>query len=121
MIKIIRNSGQVEIISPHGRTYLYTENAASVMLSAVHTALAKRKHWDDADRLASLIFHEMINDESNPEHYGIGTQYLIDVNLFISVDTVNKKISFDSYSDIDDKFNMTFEEFIHNFFRSAKL
>jgi hypothetical protein len=120
MIKIIRNSGQVEIISPHGLSYLYTENAASIMLLAVHNAMSKRKYWDDADRLASLIFHEMISD-ANPEEFGIGSSYILDVNLFVSVDTVKQKISFDSYSDINDKFNMTFDEFLHNFFRSAKL
>ena len=121
MIKIIRNSGQVEIISPHGRIYLYTENAAATMLSAVHTAMSKKMYWDDADSLASLIYYEMISKDDKPEKYGIGPSYILDVNLFVSVDTVNQKISFDSYSDINDKFTMTFDEFLHNFFRSAKL
>jgi hypothetical protein len=121
MIKIIRNSGQIEISCPHGRTFLYTENAGSKLLSAVHTAISKKKYWDDADHLAALIYDEMISDDDNPEHFAIGTQYFVDVNLFISVDTVNQKIAFDSYMDINDKFSMTFDEFLHNFFKSAKL
>lgn len=121
MIKIIRNSGQVEIISPHGRTYLYTEDAGSRLLSSIHTAIAKKKFWDDADHLASLIYHEMIGEEPDPDKFAIGSEYFLDVNLFVSIDVSKQIINFDSYTDLNDKFSMTFDEFLHNFFRSAKL
>ncbi len=117
------NSGQVEIISPFGRVYLYTHDTARNLLSNVYNVLIEEKRWDDPDYLARMIFCEMIPQEfwNSDSGFGIGTQLYVDTELLISLDTVAQKITVSSGMHEFENFNMSFKEFIVDFLKDAKL
>jgi len=121
--KINENSGQVEIISPYGRVYLYTHDYAQNLVSDVHRVLSKNKRWDDPDYLSRMIFCEMIPAEfwQSDTGFGIGTQMYADVNLLITIDTVKKIIKISSYDNVMDGITMTIEDFVENFYNNANL
>jgi hypothetical protein len=98
-MKINPNSGQVEIISPFGRVYLYTHD------------------------LARMIFCEMIPEElwNSDTGFGIGTQLYVDTELLISLDIASQKITVSSGMHDFDNFSMSFENFIVDFLKDAKL
>jgi hypothetical protein len=123
MEQINLNSGQIEIISPYGRVYLYTHNYAKTLVSDVHRILSRRKRWDDPDYLSRMIFCEMIPAEfwESDTGFGIGTQMYTDVNLLVSIDTVRQTISISSYGSGVDDMKMTILDFVENFYKSAEL
>ena len=120
---INKNSGQVEIIGPYGRVYLYTHNDASCLVNDVHSALSLRVRWNDPDYLAKIVFCRMVPLEGwhNDFGYGIGTQLYADVNLLITLDTVKQIITLQSATDMNYKFNMSFEEFMLDFLGQANI
>jgi hypothetical protein len=120
---INRNSGQIEVISPYGRVYLYTHDTARNLLANVHNILSKESRWDDPDYLSRMLFCEMIPESfwSSDTGFGIGTQLYADVELLITLDTVNQKITVSSGLHEFDNFSMTFSEFIVDFLKGAKL
>ena len=122
-MKINPNSGQVEIISPFGRVYLYTHDTSRNLLSNVYNVLSVEKRWDDPDYLARMIFCEMIPQEfwNSDSGFGIGTQLYVDTELLISLDTVAQKITVSSGMHEFENFNMSFKEFIVDFLKDAKL
>ena len=122
-MKINKDSGQIEIISPYGRVYLYTHNDAKGLLTIVHNTLSLKVRWDDPDYLSRMLFCEMIPEQfwSSNSGYGIGTQLYADVELLVSLDTVNQKITLSSGSHEFSNFSMSFEEFIVDFLKDAKL
>lgn len=122
-MKINKDSGQIEIISPFGRVYLYTHNDAKSLLTIVHNTLSLKVRWDDPDYLSRMLFCEMIPEQfwSSNSGYGIGTQLYADVELLVSLDTVNQKITLSSGSHEFSNFSMSFEEFIVDFLKDAKL
>ena len=122
-MEINRNSGQVEVISPYGRVYLYTHDTARNLLSNVYNVLAREKRWDDPDYLARMIFCEMIPEAfwNTETGFGIGTQLYADVELLISLDVLNQKITVSSGLHEFDNFSMSFSEFLVDFLKDAKL
>ena len=117
------SSGQVEIVGPYGRVYLYTYNDAAFLVNIVHDVLSIQKRWDDPDYLAKMIFCKMVP----PEHwnddigFGIGTQLYADVNLLITVDTVTQEISLQTAIDKHYKIKNSFKDFVINFLSSADI
>ena len=122
-MKINKDSGQIEIISPYGRVYLYTHNDAKSLLTIVHNTLSLKVRWDDPDYLSRMLFCEMIPEQfwSSNTGYGIGTQLYADVELLLSLNTVSQKITLSSGSHDFSNFSMGFEEFIVDFLKDAKL
>lgn len=122
-MQINEQSGQVEIISPYGRVYLYTHLTASALVNDVHEALSLRKRWDDADYLSKIVFCRMVPMEcwQNETGYGIGTTMYADVNLLITLDTVKQVITIQSATDKHFKYCMSFEEFVTTFLRNANI
>lgn len=122
-MRINKDSGQIEIISPFGRVYLYTHNDVKSLLTIVHNTLSLKVRWDDPDYLSRMLFCEMIPEQfwSSNSGYGIGTQLYADVELLVSLDTVNQKITLSSGSHEFSNFSMSFEEFVVDFLKDAKL
>jgi hypothetical protein len=120
---INKSSGQVEIVSPYGRIYLYTHKTAHTLVSEVHDAMQQRKRWDDPDYLSKMIFCRMMPLECWQEEtgFGIGTQLYADVNLLITVDTVKQQISIQSAEDKFDKIQLSFEDFVGSYTDHANL
>lgn len=122
-MQINKSSGQVEIVGPYGRVYLYTHNTAHTLVSEVFEALSQRKRWNDADYLSKMVFCRMIPLEcwKQDTGYGIGTQLYADVNLLITLDTVKQNITIQSATDMYDKFHMSFDDFVNSYVSSADL
>jgi hypothetical protein len=122
-MEINKSSGQVEIIGPYGRLYLYTHNTAHTLVSEVYEAMSQKKRWDDPDYLSKMIFCRMMPLECWMEEvgYGIGTQLYADINLLVTVDTVNQTITIQSATNLYDKFHMSFNEFINSYLNNAEL
>lgn len=120
---INKQSGQVEIISPYGRVYLYTHATADHLVADVYAALAARQRWDDADYLAKMVFCRMTPLEcwQSDGGFGIGTQLYADVNLLITLDTVRQTISIQSALDKQNKYVMTFDEFVKTYISTADI
>ena len=119
------DSGQVEIIGPYGRVYLYTHSNSKDLINIMHQVLSKKLRWNDPDYLARMIFCKMIPfDEWDSDlGYGIGTQLYRDVNILVSIDTVHQTINISSYHDkqlIHGKIS-SFTHFIKNFADDAEL
>lgn len=123
MAQINLNSGQVEIISPYGRVYLYSHDYAKTLVSDVHRVLSKKKRWDDPDYLSRMIFCEMIPTEfwESDTGFGIGTQMYADVNLLVTIDTVKEIIKISSYGSGVPDVKMTIQDFVDNFYGNASL
>jgi len=102
------NSGQVEIIGPFGRVYLYTHDYAKNLVAFVHESLSRRVRWDDPDYLSRIIFCSMIpyNEINNEQGFGIGTQLYVDI--------------ISSYGSGVDNIKMAIEDFVENFYKSAE-
>ena len=124
-MEINNNTGQIEIIGPYGRVYLYSHNTANELVNVVDEVLSRKVRWDDPDYLARMIFCRMIpqknwNDELG---FGIGTQLYADVNMLLSLDTVHQTIkissAFETY--IVHSVSMSFEDFINNYASNAEL
>jgi hypothetical protein len=119
------NTGQVEIIGPYGRIYLYTHSTADDLINVVNNVLSKNVRWDDPDYLARMIFCKMIpvEDWDNENGFGIGTQLYMDIQMLISLDTVHQTIkissSFEKY--ITNSITMSFDDFINKYADSAEL
>jgi hypothetical protein len=122
-MQINKSSGQVEIIGPDGRVYLYTYHTAHTLVSEVYDALSQQKRWDDPDYLSKMVFCRMIPLECWKEEtgFGIGTQLYADVNLLVTLDTVKQTITIQSASNLHDKFHMSFSEFIDSYVNNAAL
>ncbi len=122
-MNINKSSGQVEIVSPYGRVYLYTHLTAHTLVSEVHDALSQRRRWNDADYLTKMIFCRMIPLECWQEEtgFGIGTQLYADVNLLVTVDTTKEIVTIQSAEDKFDKIVLSFEDFVQSFPNQAML
>lgn len=116
-MNINKDSGQVEIVGPYGRVYLYTHNNAAFLVNIVHDALSMQQRWDDPDYLAKIIFCKMVPPEywNNDFGFGIGTQLYADVNLLITVDTVKQEILLQIATDKHYKIKNSFKDFVVNF------
>lgn len=123
MIDIIKDSGQVEIVGPYGRVYLYTHDDAGSLTNNVHSTLAMRQRWDDADYLAKMVFCRMVSVEcwNTDRGYGIGTQLYADINLLVTLDTTTQTITLQSATDMHYRFKMSFEEFVSEFNNKAQI
>jgi hypothetical protein len=120
---IIKESGQVEIISPYGRVYLYTEKTANHLVADVYNALAEHKNWDDADLLAKMVFCRMTPMEcwQTDSGFGIGTQLYADTNLLITLDTVHQMIKIQSATDKQHAYQDSFAAFVKSYMSSAEI
>ncbi len=120
---IIKESGQVEIISPYGRVYLYTEKTANHLVADVYAALAERKNWDDADYLAKMVFCRMTPIEcwQTDSGFGIGTQLYADTNLLVTLDTRSQYIKIQSATDKQHPYHDSFESFVKSYMASADI
>jgi hypothetical protein len=119
------NTGQVEIIGPYGRVYLYTHNSGNTLVNVINDVLSRKIRWDDPDYLARLIFCRMIPKDKWDDElgFGIGTQLYKDINLLVSLDTVHQTIKISSAFDIyiTNSIKMSFLDFINNFADTAEL
>lgn len=117
------DSGQVEVISPYGRVYLYTHDGAASLVNDVHGALSQRQRWDDADYLSKMVFCRMVPMEcwKTETGFGIGTQLYADINLLVTLNTVKQTITIQSIEDKYDKYHMSFEEFVTSYIANAKI
>jgi len=122
-MKVVEDSGQIEVISPFGRVYLYTHEQAEVLVQQVHDVLSQKIRWDDPDYLSRMLFCNMIPKENwyGEKGYGIGTEQYVDVNLLISIDTTNNHIKIYSAKDKAFHYDSSFDDFITNFINSATL
>lgn len=123
VMQINSDSGQIEIISPYGRIYLYSHDRARNLLANVHNVLSKEIRWDDPDYLSRMIFCEIVPEEYwyNDEGFGIGTQLYADTEILISLDTVKETITVSSALHEFENFKMTIREFVVDFLKNAKL
>lgn len=121
MEQINFNSGQVQIIGPHGSIYLYTHDNAKTLVGIVHDVLSRRERWNDPDYLTRMIFCAMIppDEWDSDKGFGIGTQYYIDANLLITIDLPENWISVSSFGSGVDNVKMHLEDFVANFYNSA--
>lgn len=119
------NTGQIEIIGPYGRVYLYTHNNADDLINVVSDVLSKQVRWDDPDYLARMLFCRMIPKDKwdNELGFGIGTQMYVNVNMFISLDTVHQSIKISSNYDltITRSISISFSDFITKYADNAEL
>lgn len=119
------NSGQIEIIGPYGRVYLYTHQAANELITVISDVLCRVARWDDPDYLARMIFCRMIpkNKWDDELGYGIGTQLYKDVNILVSLDTVHHTVKISSILDSSAirVISMSFDDFINKYADSADL
>lgn len=120
------NSGQLEIKSFYGSVFLYTHDLAHTLLHVVHETLSKKVKWDDADYLSRMLFCKMIPPEfwNSDKGFGIGTQMYADVQLLITIDTVNSKITitnFDKSTVASRSLHYSFDSFMENFTNNAEL
>lgn len=117
------NSGQVQVIGEHSSIYLYTHDGATTLVSTVHDVLSRRTRWDDPDYLARMLFCAMVPPDKwdGQDGFGIGTQYYIDTNLLMVIDTVKKTIAISSFGAGVDDIVMNLEDFVQNFYNSAEL
>lgn len=120
------NSGQLEIKSLYGSVFLYTHDLAHTLLHVIHEVLSKKVKWDDPDYLARMFFCKMIPSEfwKTDLGFGIGTQMYADVQLLITIDTVNNKIlitNFDKSNVITRSLHYSYESFLENFANNAEL
>lgn len=122
MENINMKSGQVQVVGPHGSVYLYTHDNAGTLVSIVHEVLSRRERWNDPDYLSRMLFCAMIpNDQWNSDKgFGIGTQYYIDANLLIVINTEMNRISISSYGSGVDNVVMDLEDFVQNFYYKAE-
>jgi hypothetical protein len=122
-MNINKDSGQVEIIGPYGRVYLYTHSGAGSLVNDVHSVLSMRQRWNDPDYLAKMVFCRMVPVEcwNTDLGFGIGTQLYADVNLLITLDTVNYKILLQSATEKHSTLKMSFEEFVISFLTKADI
>jgi len=122
-MNINKNSGQVEIVGPYGRVYLYTHSGAGSLVNDVHSVLSMRQRWDDPDYLAKMVFCKMVPVEcwNTDTGFGIGTQLYADINLLITVDTITQKISLQTATDKHYKIKNSFEDFVANFLSKADI
>lgn len=124
-MEISLNTGQIEVIGPYGRIYLYSHNTANDLVSVVSDVLSRNVRWDDPDYLSRMLFCRMIpkNKWDDELGFGIGTQLYRDVNMLISLDTVHQTIkissAFESY--IVNSITMSFDDFINKYADSAEL
>lgn len=121
-MEINENSGQVEVVSPFGRIYLYTHDHAARLTNDVYSALVAGQRWDDADYLAKIIFCHMVPLEcwEQDRGYGIGTQLYVDINLLITVDTVKQQVTITSAKDKSFRYQGTFQEFVEEYTKGAQ-
>lgn len=122
-MKINSSSGQVEIIGPYGKVYLYTHNDGKQLVKEVYETLALRKRWDDPDYLARMMFCRMVPVESWAEEtgYGIGTQLYADVELLVTLDTTNQVVTIQVASDPCNSYSLLFSEFVNSFYKLANI
>lgn len=119
------NTGQIEIVGPYGRVYLYSHNTANELVSVVSDVLSRQVRWDDPDYLSRMIFCRMIpkNKWDDELGFGIGTQLYRDVNMLISLDTVHQTIkissAFETY--VTNSITMSFNDFLNKYADSAEL
>jgi hypothetical protein len=120
------NSGQIEIVGPHGSVFLYTHNLAHNLVHVVRNVLEKKMRWNDPDYLARMLFCEMVPEELwySDKGFGIGTEMYVDVKYIISIKTQIFTITLQERSEDDGIFrgtNYTFEDFLENFADNAIL
>jgi len=122
-MNINKDSGQVEIVGPYGRVYLYTHSGAGSLVNDIHSVLSMRQRWDDPDYLAKMVFCKMVPVEcwNTDLGFGIGTQLYADVNLLITLDTINQKILLQSATDKHYKLQNSFKDFVVNFLSRANI
>jgi hypothetical protein len=122
-MNINKDSGQVEIVGPYGRVYLYTHSGAGSLVNDIHSVLSMRQRWDDPDYLAKMVFCKMVPVEcwNTDLGFGIGTQLYADVNLLITLDTINQKILLQSATDKHYKLQNSFKDFVINFLSRANI
>lgn len=119
------NTGQIEIVGPYGRVYLYSHNTANELVSVVSDVLSRQVRWDDPDYLSRMLFCRLIpkNKWDDELGFGIGTQLYRDVNMLISLDTVHQTIrissAFETY--ITNSITMSFDDFLNKYADSAEL
>lgn len=119
------NTGQIEVVGPYGRVYLYSHNTANELVSVVSDVLSRKVRWDDPDYLSRMIFCRMVpkNKWDDELGFGIGTQLYRDVNMLISLDTVHQTIrissAFETY--ITNSITMSFDDFLNKYADSAEL
>ena len=124
-MEISYNAGQIEIIGPYGRVYLYSHNTADELIAVVDEVLSRKVRWNDPDYLTKMLFCRMIpQDKWNDElGFGIGTQLYTDVNMLLSLDTVHQTIkissAFETY--VSNTISMSFEDFINKYANNAEL
>ena len=118
-----KESGQVEIVGPFGRVYLYTSHNRKELVKEVYEALSLRKRWNDPDYLARIMFCRMVPIESWAEEigYGIGTQLYGDVELLVTLDTTNLVITIQVASDLLNSYSLPFSEFVDTFYKLAEI
>lgn len=117
------NSGQVLIIGENGSVYLYTHNHADTLVKDVHDVLSRRLRWNDPDYLTRMIFCQMVLKESWEDDigYGIGTQFYVDVNVLITLNFEHQTVMISSADLKYPKYQMTFESFVSDYFKTAVL
>lgn len=122
-MEINKSSGQVEIIGPYGRIYLYTHDHADKLLHDVYQTLKQGTRWDDEDYLSKMVFCHMVPQEQwlSDKGYGIGTQMYTDINILITLDVPNQTIAIGSATDRNTRYVLSFQDFILGYSTQAKL
>ena len=94
--------------------YLYTHWGGYNLEDVVRAALALEERWDDTEYLARIIFCHMMGDNvKETTGYGIGTEEHGDIDLLITVDTIQQTVLMHHVNrDFDDK-KFSFEDFIN--------
>jgi len=123
-MEINNDSGQIEIIGPYGRVYLYTHNSANSLVAVVNNVLSKKLRWDDPDYLSRMIFCKMVPESEwdSELNFGIGTQMYIDIKMLITINTVNQTIKISSFynESTPSSITMPILDFVNDFVNNAE-
>lgn len=124
-MEVNNDSGQIEIIGPYGRVYLYTHNDAASLIRITKNVLSKKVRWDDPDYLSRMLFCEMVPHDKWYDElgYGIGTQMYLDNKIMITIDTVKSNIKiYSAYNELTpSSISMPILDFVNDFTKNVEL
>lgn len=122
-MEIEKGSAQVEVAGPFGSVFLYAEEGKGI-IGALHRALSKEKRWNDPDYLSRIIFCQMVPEKEwdGTNKFGIGTEMYANIDIFVTIDTITENITIQARgSSLQDRYKMSFQNFIDSFTSNARL
>jgi hypothetical protein len=128
-----KDSAQINVIQGYYNIYLYSGIKGDAFLSICHKVLSLYNNNNaDGQTIAAMLFREISNiiedDELSDANLSIDNSYELFCNLTITIDLEHGFIQLDG-GDVDERpeikrynrYKMTIDYFIHEFFSTASL